>query len=212
MCGRVFIDPGDGYFRDLAEYINRSPLMAKMNGTLPLNADGVYGGEVPPGSVMPVLAPNRAGEQAVFPMKWGFSLPGGEGKRPGTVINARTETAAVKPLFRDLWKQRRCVIPASAYFEWEHYMGFDGKPKTGRKYKIRPAEGKRTCLAGLYRIEDGIPAFVVLTRAPSAELFRIHDRMPLMIPEEAVGEWLSPTGRAEEVAARALTDTVMEAV
>ena len=210
MCGRYIINPDDRFFRDLAEIINKSPLTGRFKGKQPAAADGAFGGEVTPASVVPVIAPNRSGERAVFPMQWGFTLPAADGKRPSLIINARSETAAVKPLFRDSWEKRRCIVPASAYIEWEHHMGFDGKPKTGTKYRIAPKTGERTYLAGLYRMEEGLPVFAVLTRAPSAELFRIHDRMPVMLPEEALDAWLNPQGRPEEVLSAALTETVWE--
>ena len=155
MCGRFYVDPEDEYFRELAGRISSSPLTDRFCGKVPANADGEYGGEVVPTSVVPVLAPNRAGEQTVFPMQWGYTLPASGDRKPPLIINARSETAAEKPLFRDSWRQRRCAIPATAYFEWEHRMGFDGKPKVGAKYRITPAAGERTFLAGLYRMEQG---------------------------------------------------------
>ena len=202
------MDPEDSYFRDLAEVINRSPLTARFRGKTPVGGSGTYGGEVAPTDVVPVLAPNRAGVQAVFPMKWGFTLPAsGAGKAPPLMINARTETAAVKPLFRDSWQQHRCVVPATSYFEWEHRMGYDGKPKTGQKYRIGPVHGTRAYLAGLYRMEEGLPVFVILTRAAAPDLFWMHDRMPLMLPESELAGWLSPQGDPGRAAASALTET-----
>ena len=59
-------------------------------------------------------------------------------------------------------------------------------------------------------MEDGIPSFVILTRAPADNLFWMHDRMPLLLPESAVTEWISPENRPENCLAFALTDTVWE--
>lgn len=210
MCGRFYVAPEDDYFQELAERINHSPLTDRFYGKVPANEDGLYGGEVAPTSVVPVLAPNRAGEQTVFPMQWGYRLPPSGNRKQSLIINARSETAAEKPLFRDSWKQRRCVIPATAYFEWEHRMGFDGKPKIGQKYRIAPASGGRTYLAGLYRIEDGLPSFVILTRMPAENLFWMHDRMPLILPETEVPGWISQDGKPERYLPLALTETVWE--
>lgn len=207
MCGRFYVAPEDDYFRELAERINHSPLMGRFHGKLPGDGNGSYGGEVAPASVVPVLAPDRAGRQTVFPMQWGYALPASGSRKQTLIINARSETAAEKPLFRDSWKQRRCVIPATAYFEWEHIMGFDGKPKVGQKYRIAPAAGERAYLAGLYRVEDGVPSFVILTRAPAENLFWMHDRMPLMLPEAEVPGWISPEGKPEGFLSLALTET-----
>ena len=157
--------------------------------------------------MVPVLAPNRTGEQTVFPMQWGYTLPASGDRKPPLIINARSETAAEKPLFCDSWRQRRCAIPATAYFEWEHRMGFDGKPKVGSKYRIAPTGRKRIFLAGLYRMENGLPTFVILTRAPADNLFWMHDRMPMMLPEAEVPGWISPDRKPENFLSLALTDT-----
>ena len=91
-------------------------------------------------------------------------------------------------------------------------MGFDGKPKVGAKYRITPAAGERIFLAGLYRMEDGLPTFVILTCAPADNLFWMHDRMPLMLPEAEVPGWISPDGKPENYLSLALTDTRWEKV
>ena len=91
-------------------------------------------------------------------------------------------------------------------------MGFDGKTKVGAKYRIAPTAGERTFLAGLYRMEDGLPTFVILTRAPAENLFWMHDRMPLILPETEVPGWISPDGKPEDFLSLALTDTAWEMV
>ena len=89
-------------------------------------------------------------------MKWGYT-----GKT--LLINARVETASEKPTFRDDWKSHRCIVPASYYFEWVHLRSNDGKTTTGDKYVIQPKGSSVTWLCGLYRIEEGLPVFVVLS-------------------------------------------------
>ena len=69
-----------------------------------------------------------------------------------------------------------------------------------------------TWLCGLYRIEDTFPVFTVLTREPSEELSRIHDRMPLIMPKERIDEWISPASKPEDLLSYALTDMIMEKV
>ena len=160
-------------------------------------------GEVRPADIVPVLAPDSAGRRAVFPMKWGF---GGR----SLLVNARTETAALKPAFCEAWKRHRCIVPASWYFEWEHPPGADGKKRTGDKYRIRPRNAAMTWLCGLYRIENGRPVFVVLTREPGEEIRFIHDRMPLILPEELTDEWIRPDAKPEELIREALTKMSFE--
>ena len=135
----------------------------------------------------------------VFPMKWGFTIPG---IRP--VFNARVESAAQRQSFREAWEQHRCIVPASGYIEWEHLTGEDGRKKTGARYLIRSRDSDLVFMCGLYRIEDGLPAFVILTREPGEDTRFIHDRMPLMLPEERVGAWIDPGAKPEEL----LTDAV----
>ena len=84
--------------------------------------------------------------------------------------------------------------------------GVNGKKETGAKYLIQPKGDHVTWLCGLYRFEDGLPHFVVLTRPPSEEISFIHDRMPLMLREKDVDEWISPDAKPDEIAYRAVTD------
>ena len=143
-------------------------------------------------------------------MVWGFHVPG----ISRTIANARVETAAEKASFRDSWAAHRCVIPASWYYEWQHYNTPDGRTRTGEKYAIQPKDSEVTWLAGLYRFEETngfkYPVFVVLTRAPCEAVSGIHDRMPLILPENAVDEWIAPNGKPEEVAKAAITDLAVE--
>ena len=127
-------------------------------------------------------------------------------------MNARTETAPEKTTFKDAWVSRRCIIPASYYFEWEHITGNDGKKQTGDKYLIQPKGSTMTWLCGLYRIEEGKPVFVVLTREPGEEIRFIHDRMPLIMPEEYVNAWIKRETRPEELLEVAVTEMVYEKV
>ena len=67
-----------------------------------------------------------------------------------------------------------------------------------------------TYLCGLYRFEEDYPVFTVLTREPSEELARIHDRMPLIFPKDMIDEWIRPDAKPEELIQFALTDMVFE--
>ena len=194
MCCRYWTDESTE-FKEIIEEMNRSTLVDKWHKTGGI----VTAGEVRPTDVVPVIAPGRTGKRAVFPMKWGYS-----GK--SLLINARTETAAVKPAFQKDWKRHRCIVPASWYFEWEHITDSNGKKHTGDKYMLQPEDHSMTWLCGLYRIEKGLPVFVILTREPGEGIRFIHDRMPLIMPEELVGEWIRPDGDPEELLPRALTE------
>ena len=152
----------------------------------------ITSGEVRPTDIVPVLAPDPQGNRAVYPMKWGYKLDGRT-----TLFNARTETAGVKPLFRQDWASHRCIVPASWYFEWDH--------ATKEKYAIQPADQQVTWLCGLYHIENGLPYFVILTRQPGEELQKIHDRMPLIMPIEHIDDWIRPDTDPDKLLSFTLT-------
>lgn len=88
----------------------------------------------------------------------------------------------------------------------------DGKVKTGDKYAIQPAGCTVTWLCGLYRIEEGYPVFVILTKDPTTELSKIHDRMPLMLPKEKINEWINPSSNPVDLIQFALSDMITEKV
>lgn len=183
MCGRYFLNADGGLeaYSDIVGRLNRTD-----------GAEVKTAGEVFPSDVVPVIANNRRLSASVFPMKWGYSTPDGR-----LVFNARSETAAQKPMFREGMAQRRCVVPASWYFEWER-VGRDR-----RKYAIRPADGAMTYMAGIYRIEDGRAAFAILTRPPAGNIRFIHDRMPVLLPEAMIADWLDPRRDAAGLLAEA---------
>ncbi len=193
MCCRYLLEESPE-LRPIVEAMNRSPLAGKVFPEGMLRAAG----EVRPGDAAPVLARSRQGEPQIFPMKWGFS-----GK--SLVFNARCETAAEKPMFRDSWTSRRCAVPSSCYFEWEHRPGPEGKKAAGVKYSLK-ALSALTWLCGLYRMEEGVPCFVILTREAGNGIRFIHDRMPLILPEDAVSEWIRPDIRPEILIPLANTD------
>ena len=99
-------------------------------------------------------------------------------------------------------------------FEWKHYADSNGKVRTGDKYAIQPCGSDVTYLAGLYRIEEyrdlKYPVFAVLTKTPTDDLREIHDRMPLILPENAIDEWISPNKEPNKVVDAAITDVVVE--
>ena len=160
-------------------------------------SDEVKTGEVFPSDTAAVIANNRQLKPTVFPMRWGFERRGG-----GLVINARSETAAEKQLFRESAQLRRCLIPASCYFEWERRT--DGKVK----YAIRPKGKELLYLGGLYtKPEPGaLPRFTILTRKAADGISFIHDRMPVIVPKEKEADWLSQQMTLDELLEDAETD------
>ena len=204
MCTRFYIDYSEKNMREILEGVENSKLLDRFRAAGPMKL--VTDGEVCPTDIVGVIAPNPAGNPQVYPMRFGFRMP--EGRKP--LLNARVETAAEKPAFRDAWKSHRCIVPASWYFEWEHRKGTDGKVSLGDKYLFQPKGTVVTYLCGLYRILDGLPEMVILTREPIGDAARIHDRMPLILPGTAVSRWIRPDTDPDTLLPLALTDMMQE--
>jgi putative SOS response-associated peptidase YedK len=108
------------------------------------------------------------------------------------LLNARAETVADKPAFRAALRQRRCLIPADGFYEWQ--------PLPGRKklpYHIRLRRGGPFAFAGLWErwpAPDGRPleSCTILTTEANELVRPIHDRMPVILQEEAYAAWLNP--------------------
>lgn len=198
MCGRYFLplEEDDG---ELAEVIRA--VSEKYGGEAPLAAHG----EIFPGQTVPTLANSRKGEPGAYAMRWGMSRPSGGA---GLVINARSETAGDKGMFRSSWMDRRCLIPASRYFEWER------RDREKVKYAIGPAGQSGFYLAGLYRYEpdERYPRFVILTRAASEPVAFIHPRMPVIFDLKSAQAWLNPQTPPRQMLEAALEDMAFEAV
>ena len=200
MCCQYYILPRGVEWDPILEGAEHARVMARFRAA---GAALVRTGTVRPTDVVPVLASDRSGGQSLFPMRWGFRL---EGPKPTTLINARAETASQKPTFRDAWASHRCAVPASGYYEWERQATAEGRRKSGTKYEITVPGAPLLWLCGLYRIERGLPVFVILTRPPGQALARIHDRMPLILPEAAVTAWVDPAENPENLLGMALTE------
>lgn len=107
------------------------------------------------------------------------------------LINARVETLAAKPAFRDSLRKRRCLIPADGFYEWKSM----GQTKT--PMLLRPPEGDPLALAGLWErwIDpkgQEVRSCTIITTAATPFMAAIHDRMPLILPTESWDRWLTP--------------------
>ena len=187
MCTQYYIRMNDPDMDEIRERFFSSRLTERFRSS---GAKITEGGIVRPSLVVPVVAPDKTAHRAVYPMKWGFSL----GKK--LIVNARSETAESKPMFRDHASVHRCAVPASFYFEWRHDKE-TGKMAGERpqKYAFRIPGENILWLGGLYRMENGLPSFTVLTRDASPELSDIHPRMPFIIPGNMLDEWTEPGTR-----------------
>lgn len=134
-------------------------------------------------------------------VKWGLVPVWAKDPSVGSrMINARMETLAEKPSFRQAFAKRRCLLPADGYFEW---MPLEEDKKKKQPYFIHPEDGGVLAMAGLYefwkdktRADDDplkwLVTCTIITTQGVDEAGRIHDRMPMMIERERWEQWLDP--------------------
>lgn len=148
-----------------------------------------------PSELLPVVVEGDAGERQLRLMRWGliprWSKPGGKGVQP---INARAETLREKPMFRPLLSRRRCIVPASGFYEWRREGG------AKQPYFLTTNDRAVFGFAGLYDETtdpdaDG-PAtaagsYTIITTGANDAVAAIHDRMPVILRPEHEAAWLS---------------------
>ena len=178
MCCRFFTGDAedDGELRAIIDALQRRG-----------GGDAAVARDVLPTDTAAVIASSRRLTPGVFAMRWGFSGAGG-----APVINARSETAHERPMFAQSMESRRCLIPAGWYYEWERR----GRERV--RYAIRPEEAGLMYMAGLYRLTPVGAQFTILTRGAAPDIAFIHPRMPVILPRDALADWIDPRrdGRA----------------
>lgn len=168
MCGRYTL-VGEDDEQTMARLIDA---VNKQKGT------ALEPGDIKPSELAPVLR-LVGGEIVPDLMTWGYPAP----KGVGLTINARSETVLERPMFREDFLNRRCLIPAGSFYEWD---------RAKRKYLF--GEPSRVLyMAGFYR-ED--MRFVIMTREPVLPVSQIHNRMPVLIREEDIMDYLSSPQKA----------------
>ena len=139
-------------------------------------------GERFPGDPSAVLI-NGDGKARISKMVWGFPAK-------QLVINARAESAAERPMFRRSLMQKRCAVPVTGFYEWNEDKA---------KFFFRPKAKELLYLAGLYEdYEDG-PRFVILTRDAAGSVKNVHDRMPVIIPQNMLLAWLGDVNKKDDI-------------
>jgi putative SOS response-associated peptidase YedK len=127
--------------------------------------------------------------------RWGLIPHWAKDKAIGyKTINARGESVASKPAFRAALRQRRCLVPATGFYEWKAEDG--GK----QPYLIRLRSGALFAFAGLWESwagpEGELRSFTIVTIEPNILMARIHERMPAIVPHAQYARWLDPALRA----------------
>jgi len=172
---------------------------------------------VAPQSAVPVVYQTREGERVAELMRWGLLPHWAKDPALGAKLNnARSEGMADKPSFRQAVRRRRCILPASGFYEWQALTGADGKPAKQPHY-ISPVGAPFFAMAGLFEAwrpplasgrtdpsdpsdpvdqadQTGTREWVltccVITTAANALMTPLHDRMPVMLPPEHWAAWL----------------------
>jgi putative SOS response-associated peptidase YedK len=158
---------------------------------------------VAPTQVAPVVI-EREGARERLDARWGL-LPHWV-KDPATfrttLFNARAESAAEKPSFRDAFRRARCAVPASGFYEWSKRDG------SKQPHHIVRGDGAPLAFAGLYSVHrDAGPTFTILTTTANEAIAPLHDRMPVILQRDELARWLDP----DESSAEALGDLLAPA-
>lgn len=144
-----------------------------------------------PMQMLPVIRQRPTGERVAHLLRWGLVPSWSKDESIATkLINARGETLAEKPSFRGAFKSRRCIIPASGFYEWRQLAG--GK----QPYFIKPANDELFGFAGLWERwskPDGEPldTFSVITTDANDAMRPLHERMPVILQPDDCALWLS---------------------
>lgn len=145
---------------------------------------------IAPTQTVPVVRADEAGNRLFTLARWGL-IPSWVNDTAGfqQPINAKAETAAIKPMFRDAFRRSRILVPADAFYEW---MSKDGK----QPYLIRLKDGEPMGIGGLMERWNGpdgeVITFTILTTDANPLVAKIHERMPVIIRPEDYGVWLDP--------------------
>jgi len=181
MCGRYTLTtPGDLLAEELG--LDSAPDVAPRYNIAPTQESLIV--------VQP--ATDRIAKKAV----WGFG-----GGRGSLLINARSETVAKKPAFRDAFVSKRCLIPADGFYEW---LGGRGQRQP---IYFSPADRRPMAFAGLWEWLADDPAgfdpaavFTILTTSANELVARVHDRMPVILDRSSFSLWLNPETPVAELA------------
>ena len=191
MCGRFVLETP---LKATAEIFN-----AKMAKSLVM----VPNFNICPSEKISVLVSN-SGKRKLGQMRWGFVPHWYKSVVDGPLLfNARAETLAEKPAFRDACRKRRCLIPADGFYEWKKKVGSKSKP-----FYFRRSDRQQMIFAGLWQFsddrEDRIPTCTIITVPASEQISGIHNRMPLLIDPSDWAVWL---GEGQGVKAAKLMKT-----
>jgi putative SOS response-associated peptidase YedK len=199
MCSRYFLD-ADG---NIIAYTFQVPVHDRIRKRF----------NIAPTQEAPVVRVGREGGREVALLRWGLVPFWAKDLKVGTsMINARSEGLEAKPAFREAVKQRRCIVPATGFFEWQ------GEPGRKQPHAITLPGQALFAFAGLWERWKGnggepVETFTIVTTDANPAVARIHDRMPVILPMDAVQTWLTaPPAEALALLKPYAGDTELRAV
>ncbi|MDQ3027973.1 MAG: SOS response-associated peptidase [Pseudomonadota bacterium] len=177
MCSRYFLD-ADG---NIIAYTFQVPVHDRIRKRF----------NIAPTQEAPVIRAGAGGAREVAMLRWGLVPFWAKDLKVGTkMINARSEGVETKPSFRAAVRERRCVVPATGFFEWQ------GEPGRKQPFAITLPGQSLIAFAGLWerwKPAEGEPleTFTIVTTDANEAIARIHDRMPVILPMDAIDTWLT---------------------
>jgi putative SOS response-associated peptidase YedK len=142
---------------------------------------------------------DEGGQRRLEVLRWGLIPPWADDPGIGSrMINARSETAPGKPSFRRAFRERRCLIPADGFYEWQRTNG------AKQPYYIHMEGGRPFAFAGLWESwskggEGEVRTCTILTTGANALVGEVHDRMPVILAHDAYDVWLDPASERDEL-------------
>ena len=176
MCGRYFLE-ADYEELETVFGIEGGPVLAPRYNIAPTQP-------------VPVVHQSAVGRRELTLMRWGLVPAWSKGPDSRfSMINARAETLAGKPAYRAAYRYRRCIVPASGFFEWRRESGHK------QPYVLRPADGGLLALGGLWEEwlspeGDELASCAIIVRPANERVKMVHDRMPLALAPGDFDLWL----------------------
>lgn len=154
---------------------------------------------IAPGRPVPIIRVGSQGYELVY-VRWGLVPHWSKApKSEYSTINARAETVAVKPAFRDAFRRRRCLVPADGFYEWQKRDG------TKQPFYIHRRDRKPFAFAGLWERWEGegetLETCAIIVTGANALMRPIHERMPVILPEAFYRLWLDPRASRDALSA-----------
>ncbi len=164
MCGRFYVD------KETILAIER--LVAGIDHRIQLRREA----DIYPSQAATVIT-GRSQQLRAEEMQWGFL----QYNKKGLLINARAESVLERKMFRDSVLQRRCIIPARHFYEWDAQKN---------KVTFQREQEPVLYMAGFYNRFQDVDRFIILTTDANASVSRVHDRMPLILEESELEPWV----------------------